>query len=337
MRKMVGNNDYYPFGMLVPQRNYSSPEYRYGYQGQEKDDEIKGAGNSLNYKFRMHDPRVGRFFAVDPLTAKYPHYAPYSFSGNKVIAFVELEGMEERIAIWNNYNEKFDYFDKSQMDISDWNDLTKGWYDFSLTRFHSGSAFFYGYEQYLHNPREKDQITPKYGTLYVSFEKDFTVFEFSSENLNLKSTTKYERFSKKYFVPLRVATRKISDFSDKMETGAMVTTLTTGGTSAEVTGPVAAFFEVTGTAADVTSLSLSILLLDKKGAVTDALNIAVPLGVNKLFGKKIAEKIIDGVSEQAQNSKKMIEKMINKIVNYYNVVVPVPYKETKSDKENTNN
>jgi RHS repeat-associated protein len=82
--------------MLVPNRNYSSPSYRYGFQGQEKDDEIKGNGNSLNYKYRMHDPRVGRFFAVDPLTAKYPHYTPYSFSGNKVIQFIELEGLEEK-------------------------------------------------------------------------------------------------------------------------------------------------------------------------------------------------------------------------------------------------
>jgi RHS repeat-associated protein len=81
--------------MLVPQRHSSSTDYRYGFQGQEKDDEIKGEGNSLNYTFRMHDPRVGRFFAVDPLTHKYPHYTPYSFSGNKVIAFVELEGLEE--------------------------------------------------------------------------------------------------------------------------------------------------------------------------------------------------------------------------------------------------
>jgi hypothetical protein len=60
------------------------------------DDEIKGEGNSLNYTFRMHDPRVGRFFAIDPLFRDYPHYTPYSFSGNKVIAFVELEGMEEK-------------------------------------------------------------------------------------------------------------------------------------------------------------------------------------------------------------------------------------------------
>jgi len=43
----------------------------------------------------MHDPRIGRFFAVDPLTAKYPWYTPYQFSGNKVIDHVELEGLEE--------------------------------------------------------------------------------------------------------------------------------------------------------------------------------------------------------------------------------------------------
>jgi RHS repeat-associated protein len=81
--------------MLVPNRHGSSTSYRYGFQGQEKDDELKGEGNYLNYTFRMHDPRVGRFFAVDPLTHQYPWYSPYQFSGNKVIRYVELEGMEE--------------------------------------------------------------------------------------------------------------------------------------------------------------------------------------------------------------------------------------------------
>ncbi len=81
--------------MLLPNRHDNTPAYRYGFQGQEKDDEIKGEGNSINYKFRMHDPRIGRFFSIDPLISEYPHYSPYSFSGNKVIQFVELEGMEE--------------------------------------------------------------------------------------------------------------------------------------------------------------------------------------------------------------------------------------------------
>ena len=84
--------DYYPFGMEMPGRNYSN--YRYGFQGQEKDDEIKGIGNSITYTYRMHDPRIGRFFSLDPLAPGYPHNSPYAFSENRVIDGLELEGLE---------------------------------------------------------------------------------------------------------------------------------------------------------------------------------------------------------------------------------------------------
>jgi RHS repeat-associated protein len=109
-------NDYYPFGQLVPNRHGSSDAYRYGFQGQEKDDELKGEGNSLNYTFRMHDPRVGRFFAVDPLTKKYPFYSPYAFSGNRVIDARELEGLEPDILYdsekeaYANFGEQYNSF-----------------------------------------------------------------------------------------------------------------------------------------------------------------------------------------------------------------------------------
>jgi RHS repeat-associated protein len=89
--------DYHPFGMIMSGRSANSAEYRYGFGGYEKDDEIKGEGNSVNYKYRMHDPRIGRFFAVDPLAAKYPYYSPYSFSGNRVIDAAELEGLEPEL------------------------------------------------------------------------------------------------------------------------------------------------------------------------------------------------------------------------------------------------
>ena len=79
---------------------------RYGFQGQEMDNEQKGTGNSINYKFRMHDPKVGRFFSVDPLTASYPWNSPYAFSENQVIDAIELEGLEkykliEKYKKWN--------------------------------------------------------------------------------------------------------------------------------------------------------------------------------------------------------------------------------------------
>jgi RHS repeat-associated protein len=80
--------------MLVPNRHGSSSAYRYGYQGSEKDDELKGEGNSLNYTFRMHDPRVGRFFAVDPLEKAFHWNSPYAFSENRVLDAIELEGAE---------------------------------------------------------------------------------------------------------------------------------------------------------------------------------------------------------------------------------------------------
>ena len=87
-------SDYSPFGVLLLERSLNTADFRYGFQGQERDDEVKGEGNSVNYKFRMHDPRIGRFFCTDPLEAKYPYNSPYAFSENCVIACVELEGLE---------------------------------------------------------------------------------------------------------------------------------------------------------------------------------------------------------------------------------------------------
>ena len=81
--------------MLVPNRHAANENYRYGFQGQEKDDELKGGeGNSLNYTFRMHNPRVGRFFTTDPLEDRYPYLTPYQFSSNSPIGTGEIEGLE---------------------------------------------------------------------------------------------------------------------------------------------------------------------------------------------------------------------------------------------------
>jgi len=90
-------NHYYPFGMLLPNRHEDAGEYRYGFNGMEKDDEIKGEGNSLNFKFRMVDVRLGRFFAVDPLSDKYPYMSTYQFAGNKPVWSREIEGLESEV------------------------------------------------------------------------------------------------------------------------------------------------------------------------------------------------------------------------------------------------
>jgi RHS repeat-associated protein len=80
--------------MLVPNKHGTSRDYRFGFQGQEMDDELKGEGNSYDFTFRMHDPRIGRFLSLDPLSLQYPHNSPYAFAENRVIDGVELEGLE---------------------------------------------------------------------------------------------------------------------------------------------------------------------------------------------------------------------------------------------------
>ena len=80
--------------MLRTISNNHKTHTRYLFQAQEMDDEIKGDGNSVNYKYRMHDPRLGRFFATDPLKKKYPYLTPYQFSSNQPIHAPELEGCE---------------------------------------------------------------------------------------------------------------------------------------------------------------------------------------------------------------------------------------------------
>jgi RHS repeat-associated protein len=80
--------------MQMPGRNGSTDSYRYGFQGQETDNEITGSESHVSYKYRMHDARLGRFLSLDPLAPKYPHNSPYAFSENRVIDGVELEGLE---------------------------------------------------------------------------------------------------------------------------------------------------------------------------------------------------------------------------------------------------
>ena len=110
-------SDYSPFGVLLPERIVNAGDFRYGFQGQERDDEVKGEGNSVNFKYRMHDPRVGRFFAVDPLAAKYPYNGSYNFSENRVIDGVELEGKEVDLNVLNPFSYLEQEFNKVNNEI----------------------------------------------------------------------------------------------------------------------------------------------------------------------------------------------------------------------------
>jgi RHS repeat-associated protein len=125
---IMSTTDYYPFGAPLPGRSFryvmkkgptfatnpndvvldfvsdkepaaniasEEPGYRYGFNGKENDNEVKGQGNQVDFGERIHDPRLGRFLSIDPLAPKYPHYSPYLFAGNTPIQAIDKNGLEE--------------------------------------------------------------------------------------------------------------------------------------------------------------------------------------------------------------------------------------------------
>ena len=90
---VVQTDDYYPFGLTFNsyQRENSVPN-RWKFQGQEHVDDL--GLNWDSFKWRNHQPDIGRFFNIDPLASKYVYNSPYAFAENRVIDGRELEGLE---------------------------------------------------------------------------------------------------------------------------------------------------------------------------------------------------------------------------------------------------
>ncbi len=86
--------------MLMPERKYqasSASSYRYGFNGKENDNELKGEGNQQDYGLRIYDARLGRFLSVDPLSEEYPWNSSYAFAENDVVRGIDIEGAEKYI------------------------------------------------------------------------------------------------------------------------------------------------------------------------------------------------------------------------------------------------
>jgi RHS repeat-associated protein len=92
--EIVSTSDYSPFGVELEGRNFNSEKFRFGFNGMEKDDEVKGKGNSYTTEFREYDPRLGRWLSLDPLMVKYPFQSPYVAFNNNPILFKDPSGLE---------------------------------------------------------------------------------------------------------------------------------------------------------------------------------------------------------------------------------------------------
>ncbi len=84
MPEVASATDYYPFGMPMPGRNLQG-DYRYAYQGQEKDTET----GKEAFQLRLWDARIGRWLTTDP----YGEFSsPYLGMGNNPISNIDPDG-----------------------------------------------------------------------------------------------------------------------------------------------------------------------------------------------------------------------------------------------------
>ena len=89
-------NDYYTFGMQMPGRKYNATNgYRYGFNGKENDNDVKGQGNQQDYGLRIYDPRLGRFLSVDPLGNQFPWNSVYCYAEGDPVNYIDLDGGEK--------------------------------------------------------------------------------------------------------------------------------------------------------------------------------------------------------------------------------------------------
>jgi len=84
---LTAKTDYYPFGMPMPNRNVEG-NYRYKFQGQEKDPET----GMEAFELRLWDSRIGRWLTTDP-AGQYA--SPYLGMGNNPISRIDPDGGED--------------------------------------------------------------------------------------------------------------------------------------------------------------------------------------------------------------------------------------------------
>jgi len=124
--EVMSYSDYYPFLMKMEgPRSNNAVGYRYQGQGQEEDNEM--TEGMLSFEYRVHDPRIGRFLSVDPLSSKYPFNSPYAFAENSPIAFIDLEGLERYYAADGAYKGKVGESDEIRVlnNVDDWTVFNK--------------------------------------------------------------------------------------------------------------------------------------------------------------------------------------------------------------------
>lgn len=115
--------------------------YIYGFGSHEKDDEIRGSGNSYDFGARMHDPRLGRFLSLDPKIHEYPYMSPYCYAANNPIYYLDKNG-EVPVPLRTNPTimDVWSYLSKNEGKIDKIQMLVILYHESKLNQFESNGA-----------------------------------------------------------------------------------------------------------------------------------------------------------------------------------------------------
>ena len=83
-------SDYWPFGSELEGRQFDANRYKFGFGGQESDQEIAGDKSMYTAQFWEYDAKIGRRWNVDPVIKH--SFSTYSAFSNNPIIFIDPMG-----------------------------------------------------------------------------------------------------------------------------------------------------------------------------------------------------------------------------------------------------
>ena len=81
----------------ISSKALGKPENKFKYNGKELQHNEFSDGSGLeeyDYGARMHDPQIGRFPQLDPMTDRYATLTPYQYADNDPITNIDRDGLE---------------------------------------------------------------------------------------------------------------------------------------------------------------------------------------------------------------------------------------------------
>ncbi|MDP4267606.1 MAG: JAB-like toxin 1 domain-containing protein, partial [Bacteroidota bacterium] len=114
---VISSQDYLPFGMIMPGRNYNANQYRFGFNGMQKCDEITNiTGSHYTAEFWEYDATAAIRWNPDPV--RRPWQSPYAvFSGNPILNSDPLGNLDDDYSVNKNGDIKLEKKTNDNFDV----------------------------------------------------------------------------------------------------------------------------------------------------------------------------------------------------------------------------